>query len=114
MGLPIDTDFTINQKMSISNQLQAGIRYLDIRARCVAEFFAMHHGVVCQNLMFRDVLNQIVPFLQTNPTETVLMRLKEYHTAAPGSLSFEEIFKKYRDWYVSLFWQSTSQNPILD
>lgn len=109
-----DADLVRNQRMTISTQLEAGIRYLDIRARRIASSFAMHHGPVYQQLMFGDVLNQVQSFLQTHPYETVLMRLKEEHDAEAGSLSFNEIFERYKNDYSRLFWTPTSQNPTLD
>ncbi|PFE10622.1 phosphatidylinositol-specific phospholipase C [Bacillus cereus] len=109
-----DEDFVRNQRMTISTQLEAGIRYLDIRARRTGSSFAMHHAAVHQKLMFGDVLNQIQDFLRTNPSETVLMRLKEEHDPEPGSQSFEDIFKRYKNDYGNLFWTYTSSNPTLD
>ncbi|HDR7625127.1 TPA: phosphatidylinositol-specific phospholipase C [Bacillus mycoides] len=109
-----DEDFVINQRMNISKQLAAGIRFLDIRARRTGSSFAMHHGAVYQHLMFGDVLKQVQSFLRSFPYETVLMRLKEEHDAESGSLSFEEIFKRYKNDYSTLFWTPTSQNPTLD
>ncbi|MDT3497923.1 phosphatidylinositol-specific phospholipase C domain-containing protein [Bacillus toyonensis] len=109
-----DEDFVRNQRMTISTQLDAGIRYLDIRARRTGSSFAMHHGAVYQKLMFGDVLNQVQSFLRDHPYETVLMRLKEEHDAEDGSQSFEQIFINYRNNYSSLFWSSSSQNPTLD
>ncbi|MDZ3952447.1 phosphatidylinositol-specific phospholipase C domain-containing protein [Bacillus thuringiensis] len=109
-----DEDLVRNQRMSIATQLQAGIRYLDIRARRTGSSFAMHHGAVYQKLMFGDVLNQIQTFLRTNPRETILMRLKEEHDPESGSQSFEDIFKKYKNDYGNLFWNYTSSNPTLD
>ncbi|WP_277999128.1 phosphatidylinositol-specific phospholipase C domain-containing protein [Bacillus cereus group sp. BfR-BA-01349] len=113
-GGPIIDDIARNQRMSIATQLQAGIRYLDIRARRTGSSFAMHHGSVYQNLMFGDVLNQIQTFFRTNPRETVLMRLKEEHNPESGSQSFEDIFKRYKNDYGNLFWNYTSSNPTLD
>ncbi|QSX23923.1 phosphatidylinositol-specific phospholipase C [Priestia megaterium] len=109
-----DEDVTRNQRMSIARQLQAGIRYLDIRARRTGSSFAMHHDAVYQKLMFGDVLHQIQAFLIANPRETVLMRLKEEHTAESSSLTFEHIFTQYKNQYPSLFWVPSSQNPTLD
>ncbi|HDR8054685.1 TPA: phosphatidylinositol-specific phospholipase C domain-containing protein [Bacillus cereus] len=97
-----------NQRMSITTQLNSGIRYLDIRARRTGTTFAMHHGPVYQQKMFGDVLQEMITFLRQNPKETILMRLKEEHTAEDGSLSFEEIFKKYWNNNISYFWNPNS------
>ncbi|WP_219375185.1 phosphatidylinositol-specific phospholipase C [Bacillus mycoides] len=97
----------INQRMSITTQLNSGIRYLDIRARRTGTAFAMHHGAVYQKKMFGDILNEVTAFLRQHSGETVLMRLKEEHTPEPGSQSFEEILKGYWDnpSYKNYFWQ---------
>ncbi|MED3529017.1 phosphatidylinositol-specific phospholipase C [Bacillus thuringiensis] len=104
-----DAPYVINQRMSITTQLNSGIRYLDIRARRTGTAFAMHHGPVYQKKMFGDILNEVTAFLRQNPGETVLMRLKEEHTPEGGSQSFEDILKGY--WenpnYKTYFWQPT-------
>ncbi|AFU17397.1 Phosphatidylinositol-specific phospholipase (plasmid) [Bacillus thuringiensis MC28] len=112
-----DEDITRNQRMSITTQLNSGIRYLDIRARRTGTSFAMHHEMVYQQKMFGDILNELTNFLRQNPNETILMRLKEEHDAESGSLAFEEIFKRYWEnpQYSKYFWQpSNSQNPTLN
>lgn len=109
-----DEDLVRNQRMNIFTQLEAGNRFLDIRARRTGSSFAMHHGAFYQKIMFGDVLNQVQSFLRTYPYETVLMRLKEEHDAESGAKSFEEIFKRYKNDYSTLFWTPTSQNPTLD
>ncbi len=103
-----DEDIARNQRMSITTQLNSGIRYLDMRARRTGTTFAMHHGPVYQKKMFGDVLQEMTTFLRQNPNEMILMRLKEEHTPESGSLSFEEIFKKYRDNNTSYFWNPNS------
>ena len=111
----IDENITRNQRMSITTQLNSGIRYLDIRARRTGNSFAMHHGIVYQQKMFGDILNEMTAFLNQNPNETILMRLKEDYEAESGSLSFEEIMTRYWNNYQQYFWQpSGSQNPTLN
>ncbi|HDR7608266.1 TPA: phosphatidylinositol-specific phospholipase C [Bacillus mycoides] len=101
--------WVINQRMTVTTQLNSGIRYLDIRARRTKTSFAMHHGEVFQKKMFGDILNEVTAFLHQNPGEIVLMRLKEEHTPEPGSQSFEDILKGYWDnpSYKNYFWQPT-------
>jgi hypothetical protein len=90
---------------TLAAQLQAGIRMIDIRARVVdGNAFAIHHGAFYQQANFDDVLNTAGRFLDENPNETVLMRLKHECTGDLGSCkdvegqkSFEDIFDLYRD-----------------
>lgn len=83
------------QNLSIADQLVAGVRYLDIRCRHIGNSFAIHHGAIYQNLNFTDVLNACIGFLDNNPTETIIMSVKEEHTATDNTRSFEETFDAY-------------------
>ncbi|KAM9340229.1 1-phosphatidylinositol phosphodiesterase [Symphorus nematophorus] len=65
------------QTWSLASQLQAGVRYLDIRLRHVKGNLTIHHGVSYQRAHFGHVLEGVVDFLQEYPSETVLMRIKE-------------------------------------
>ncbi|HDR7689654.1 TPA: phosphatidylinositol-specific phospholipase C domain-containing protein [Bacillus toyonensis] len=103
-----DENFVRNQRMSLTTQLNAGIRYVDMRVRRTKESFAMHHGAVYQHAMFGDVLNDTINFLRQNPKETVFMRVKEEHDPEEGSLSFEEIFQKYWNNNTAYFWDPNS------
>lgn len=44
------------QNLTIAEQLNAGVRFLDVRCRFVDDNFAIHHGPVYQHLNFDDVL----------------------------------------------------------
>ena len=90
---------------TLAAQLKAGIRMIDIRARVFeGDAFTIHHGAVYQVANFTDVLNTAGAFLDQNPSETVLVRLKHECTGGTGSCkdsegqrSFEDIFDTYRD-----------------
>ncbi|NNE98364.1 MAG: phosphatidylinositol-specific phospholipase C domain-containing protein [Pyrinomonadaceae bacterium] len=110
---PFEASWTIAQSWTVKEQLDAGIRYLDIRVRRTGTSFAIHHGPVFQRKMFGDVLNQVSAFLRANPTETVVMRLKDEHTAQDGSSSFEEIYKSYASRYGGLIYSPTNAHPKL-
>jgi hypothetical protein len=87
----IGGDIAQTQTMTIREQLDAGIRYLDIRLRyydgvagrnCNTGHVSAHcalivfHGIVPMDLLFeRDVLRPTIQFLKNNPSETVLMRV---------------------------------------
>ncbi|WP_166244701.1 phosphatidylinositol-specific phospholipase C [Paenibacillus turpanensis] len=95
-----------NQDLTIAQQLSIGVRYLDIRTRHYQNAFTIHHGAVYQNQNFDDVLNAVISFLNANPTETVIMSVKEEHTAAENTRSYEETFNSYVNknpskWFMS-------------
>ncbi|WP_316845732.1 phosphatidylinositol-specific phospholipase C [Pedobacter psychrodurus] len=83
------------QNLSIADQLNAGVRYLDIRCRHIDNAFAIHHGAIYQNLNFNDVLNACINFLNSHPTEAIIMSVKEEHTPSNNTRSFEQTFDAY-------------------
>lgn len=60
---------------TLTAQLDAGIRSIDIRVRVVGGAFAIHHTTIYQNANFDDTLTRAQAFLSAHPTETVLMDL---------------------------------------
>ncbi len=107
-------DIVQTQSMPLPNQLESGIRVLDIRCRHIADVFAIHHGLVFQKVFFGDVLNMVIDFLKKNPGETVLMRVKEEYEPANNTQTFEETFREhYWETYKTHIWQGTSDNPKL-
>jgi 1-phosphatidylinositol phosphodiesterase len=62
---------------TLTAQLDAGIRAIDIRVRVVnsGTAFAIHHEDVYQNANFDDVLTKAQAFLTAHPAETILMDL---------------------------------------
>jgi len=91
------------QDLTISEQLAAGVRSLDIRCRHINNAFAIHHGPIYQELNFDDVLNSITTFLQDNPGETVIMFLKEEYNPKDNTRSFAETFTEYVNKKPSLW-----------
>lgn len=83
------------QDLTLRQQLDIGVRFVDIRCRHFENAFTIHHGAVYQNANFDDVLNQVISFLNANPSETVIMSIKEEHTASGNSRSFEQTFDSY-------------------
>ncbi|MCP3142623.1 phosphatidylinositol-specific phospholipase C domain-containing protein [Pyxidicoccus xibeiensis] len=90
-------DLTQTQSLNLRAQLDAGIRALDIRCRHIDNAFAIHHGVVYLNVNFTDVLNTAIQFLNANPRETLVMRVKKEHTEENVTRTFAQTFEWYRD-----------------
>ncbi len=84
------------QTLTIAEQLNAGIRFLDVRCRAVDGVFAIHHAAFYQQLMFGDVLIACRDFLRAHPSETVLMRVKQEYSEV-GDAEFRKIFDVYLD-----------------
>lgn len=103
-GSRFGTVFAECQSWTIYDQCNAGLRYFDTRCRRCVDVFAIHHGPMFQHLFFGDVLNMMEKFLKENPTEGIIIRLKEEYDPMDGSDSFDNIFnKKYAAAYPNLF-----------
>ncbi|KAH8827167.1 1-phosphatidylinositol phosphodiesterase [Flagelloscypha sp. PMI_526] len=99
-----------NSAETLTSQLNAGIRFFDIRLRITdGNKFTIHHGPTYQNANFDDVLNKFQDFFNAHSTEAVLVRLKaectgETFSCKDASGDFETILKSYFSARGSLFW----------
>ena len=97
---------------TLTAQLRAGVRMIDVRARVNSgNTFTIHHGAAYQNANFDDVLARLGEFLSAHPGETVVLRLKQECTGQLGSCTdvggqraFADIFDAYVGNRSSLFW----------
>lgn len=104
------------QTMSLEQQLQSGIRYLDIRLAHKGDYFQLHHGSVDLGVSFEVVLDAITGFLQEYPSETILMRIKQEHTSeSDGRMMalFNDYYAKYQDLFWKSEYSATPSNPSL-
>lgn len=83
------------QNFTIAQQLDIGVRFLDIRCRHSHDSFAIYHGSEDQRMSFGDVLDQVGGFLRHNPGECVILSLKEEHIPEDNTRSFEETFDSH-------------------
>jgi 1-phosphatidylinositol phosphodiesterase len=100
------------QNLTIAEQLEAGIRFLDIRCRHIDNAFAIHHGSVYQNLNFNDVLLACNAFLSNHPGEVIVMSVKEEYDASGNNRTFEQTFDSYVQQYANI-WSLGATVPTL-
>ena len=93
--VPSNSGTAKTQNLTINEQLNAGVRFLDIRCRHIDNSFAIHHGAIYQNLNFDDVLNACYAFLDSHPTEMIVMSVKEEYNASNTTRTFEKTFDSY-------------------
>jgi len=102
------------QSWTVTEQLQAGIRYLDIRCRPTGDAFAIHHGAFFQKQMFGDIMNEVTSFLQNNPTEVVTLRLKmEADNNKKNQEDFQKIWNSYANRYQDYLYKGTDPDLTL-
>jgi 1-phosphatidylinositol phosphodiesterase len=82
------------QGLTIAQQLDIGVRYLDIRLTYVSATNSLHvfHGPIPQPYSFDDVLSTCYAFLGAHPTETIIMSIKE--EVPPGTHSYPWSFEQ--------------------
>ena len=107
-------DIVQTQSLSLREQMNSGIRALDIRCRHINNIFAIHHGSVYQKANFNDVLKEVKSFLNGHGNETIVMRVKEEYKPEGNSRSFADTFNWYAGQYPGLFWKyDGNYNPLL-
>lgn len=85
-------DMTQTQSLSVAEQLNAGIRFLDIRIWHDGTKFHIYHGIAYQHQDFGQIMKDVTNFLNTNPSEVVLMRVSQ---TAEGKGNFNNTFNDY-------------------
>ena len=73
------------QCLNFQQQLDFGIRFFDIRVRHIGNGFTLHHGFVYLGLVFNNFLDVAQSFLNNNPSEVVLFRIRKEHTDGDGN-----------------------------
>ena len=100
-------DLTICQTMTLREQLDAGIRFVDIRCRHIDDVFTIHHGVVYEHLNFGGGVRDIcLQFLAEHPNECIVMSIKQEYDPTGNTRTFTQTFEWYlegnRDsWYLA-------------
>jgi 1-phosphatidylinositol phosphodiesterase len=101
------------QNLSVADQLAAGVRSFDIRCRNVSNQFEIYHTTVDQNLSFDEVLQSIFTFFAANPSETLIMSVKEEEAESGSTNTFEQTFDSYTAQQPSA-WYLGPTIPTLD
>lgn len=96
------------QNVSITQQLNSGIRFLDIRVQKDKDKLKLVHGIAdCKSLASKSTLylDEIIAdcktFLKENPSETILFCFKR-DDGAEDTVTFDTFFENYLDdeiWY---------------
>lgn len=89
------------QNYNLTVQLNAGLRYFDIRARLENDTLQIYHADGYTGHSYQDVLLSMFSFLDSNPSESIIMRLKQEGgpIGTNNSITFEESFNSY--WHTN-------------
>ena len=90
------SDSAKNQDKTYREQLDMGVRFLDIRNNNYEDEFWIYHGIVDQKHKFDHVLEEVDKFLAANPSETIIMGIKKEGADTGSTRSFEQTLM----WYM--------------
>jgi len=90
--------FGKTQNLDLSDQLHAGIRFVDIRLAHYRDDLYVHHDVVHMGKCYADVLNTCSDFLRQHPSESIFLSVKneERFDSTLGRFAPSEVFGKSR------------------
>lgn len=90
------------QNLTLPEQLNTGIRFVDIRCRHYQDKLFLHHGSEYLGVDFNYALKACRDFLKAHPTECIIMSVKEEHVPAENEKSFDEVFTDYVSPFLNL------------
>ena len=110
-NFPHFRSFAECQRWTISQQLNAGIRFFDIRCRHYNNVCAIHHGPIFFNAFLDNIIIEVDDFLTRNPSEVALLMISNgEHEETGNTRSFADTVKA--SGMTSKWWQH-SHNPTL-
>ena len=95
------------QTLSLNDQLNLGVRFLDIRLKEDHNSLKAVHGFIDQKATFKDVDKVVASFLEKHPSEFIIMSIKEEAEPSNSDISFEQALIKYLDNPIYLKAQTT-------
>lgn len=100
------------QSLTVTEQLRAGVRFLDVRCRHLENSFHLYHGPVAQQQSFGELQATLQEFLRENPSETVIVSIQQTSRAKGNTRSFVQTAKEYFSLSGGL-WRLDAEVPIL-
>ena len=90
------------QSLSLHDQLNLGVRFLDIRLKEDHDKLKAVHGFIDQKVSFETITKTIEEFIEKNPSEFIIMSVKEEADPSNSEISFENSLKSYlnKDIYL--------------
>ena len=83
------------QSLSLEEQLNLGVRFLDIRLKEDNNKLKAVHGFIDQRCGFEDITYTVETFLTNHPQEFIIMSIKEEADPSKSTLTFDEAVNSY-------------------
>lgn len=86
--------FVTTQTLDIRKQLDAGIRYFDLRCGIRDDILEMVHGSAILGLRLDEVLDTMYKWLASHPTEGIIVQVKRDRKEENATMHFSQAFVK--------------------
>lgn len=107
--------FSKCQNLTITEQLNSGIRFLDIRLKESNKDLLVYHGMIKQNLIFDKVLLSLKNFLNNNPTEFILLRVENTgEKDKDKDKIFRNVFLNMLNKYEDIIWKPCKESSTVE
>lgn len=104
--------FIATQTLSITAQLDAGIRFFDLRCGLVGNELEMVHGSALLNLRLSTVLSEMYAWLSTHPSEALIAQIKRDRKPESSTLPFSTAITNLLSATPSR-WRTANTTPTL-
>lgn len=95
--------FVCCQDWTVKEQLDAGVRFLDLRVNPMKNQFQLQHGSVSLKRSLGPILKEIESFLSEQPTEAVIIHVMRQGKAGKGADTSRSLWRRYRQKHPALF-----------
>jgi 1-phosphatidylinositol phosphodiesterase len=104
--------FIATQTLDITAQLNAGIRYFDLRCGLRANILEMVHGQAILNLRLEEVLTDMYAWLAAHPSEALIAQIKRDRKDESSTLHFAQAMIQLLSATPD-HWRTANTTPLL-
>ncbi|KEQ87811.1 PLC-like phosphodiesterase [Aureobasidium pullulans EXF-150] len=104
--------FVSTQTLTNAQQLDAGIRYFDLRCGIIKDEVQMVHGRAVLGLKFSDLLTSMYAFLAKHPKEAIIIQLKQDRKDESSTKPFSELVLNLLHANMK-YWRLETTTPTL-
>lgn len=102
------------QTWNISEQLDHGIRFFDLRFAQKNDRLHLFHGPFDQHILFDSILKNMTSFLKSHPSETIVLRITEQERPPKNcQYTFVQLWEKAISQQLQWMFTGTNEFPKL-
>ena len=83
------------QSLTLHDQMEAGLRYFDVRMRLYNNTLRAYHEFIDQKETFDRILFYVTNFLEQNPSESIIMQLVQEYNVKNCDKNMAQLYEDY-------------------